>query len=97
MIAAVSLIYGGVLERFPGLQVAFLEAGCGWVPVWLHRMDEHWENSTDRDDRRREPDLRRRARAVPGAPGRVPRGRVRMGAVLAPPHGRALGELDRAR
>jgi predicted TIM-barrel fold metal-dependent hydrolase len=49
MIAAVSIIYGGVLERFPGLRVAFLEAGCGWVPFWLHRMDEHWENSRTRD------------------------------------------------
>jgi predicted TIM-barrel fold metal-dependent hydrolase len=49
MIAAVSIIYGGVLERFPGLRVAFLEAGCGWVPFWLHRMDEHWENSKKRD------------------------------------------------
>jgi predicted TIM-barrel fold metal-dependent hydrolase len=49
MIAAVSFIYGGVLERFPGLRVAFLEAGCGWVPFWLRRMDEHWENSTGRD------------------------------------------------
>ena len=49
MISAVSLIYGGVLERYPGLKVAFLEAGCGWVPFWLHRMDEHWENATGRD------------------------------------------------
>jgi predicted TIM-barrel fold metal-dependent hydrolase len=49
MIAAVSLVYGGVLERHPGLRVAFLEAGCGWVPFWLHRMDEHWENSRQRD------------------------------------------------
>ena len=49
MISAVSLIYGGVLERCPGLKVAFLEAGCGWVPFWLHRMDEHWENATKKD------------------------------------------------
>jgi uncharacterized protein len=49
MIAVVSIVYGGVLERFPGLRVAFLEAGCGWVPFWLHRMDEHWENSVSRD------------------------------------------------
>jgi predicted TIM-barrel fold metal-dependent hydrolase len=49
MISAVSLIYGGVLERCPGLRVAFLEAGCGWVPFWLHRMDEHWEDSTRKD------------------------------------------------
>jgi len=49
MISAVSLIYGGVLERFPGLRVAFLESGCGWVPYWLHRMDEHWDNSVRKD------------------------------------------------
>jgi predicted TIM-barrel fold metal-dependent hydrolase len=49
MIAAVSIVYGGVLERHPGLRVAFLEAGCGWVPFWLHRMDEHWQNSSQRD------------------------------------------------
>ena len=49
MVAAVSLIYGGVLERFPGLQVAFLEAGCGWVPFWLERMDDHYEKGLARD------------------------------------------------
>ena len=49
MVAAVSLIYGGVLERFPGLQVAVLEAGCGWVPFWLERMDDHYEKGLARD------------------------------------------------
>ena len=49
MISAVSFLYGGVLARSPGLKVAFLEAGCGWVPFWLHRMDEHWEDATRKD------------------------------------------------
>lgn len=49
MVAAVSLIYGGVLERFPDLRVAFLEAGCGWVPFWLERMDDHYEKGLVRD------------------------------------------------
>lgn len=49
MVAAVSLIYGGVLERFPGLKVAFLEAGCGWLPFWLERMDDHYEKGLERD------------------------------------------------
>jgi predicted TIM-barrel fold metal-dependent hydrolase len=40
MMAMLALIEGGVLERHPGLRVAFLEAGCGWVPYWLHRLDE---------------------------------------------------------
>ena len=22
---------------------AFLESGCGWLPFWLERLDEHWE------------------------------------------------------
>ena len=49
MVSAVSLIYGGVLERFPGMTVAFLEAGCGWVPFWLERMDDHYEKGLERD------------------------------------------------
>ena len=43
MLAALSMIAGGVLERFPRLRVAFLESGCAWLPFWLHRMHEHWE------------------------------------------------------
>ncbi|XXF77619.1 amidohydrolase family protein [Myxococcaceae bacterium GXIMD 01537] len=39
MMAVLALIEGGVLERYPGLRVAFLEAGCGWLPYWLWRMD----------------------------------------------------------
>jgi predicted TIM-barrel fold metal-dependent hydrolase len=44
MLALLTLIDGGVLERHPGLRVAFLEAGCGWVPYWLWRMDATWQH-----------------------------------------------------
>lgn len=40
MMAMLALIEGGVLERHPNLKVAFLEAGCGWLPYWLWRLDE---------------------------------------------------------
>jgi predicted TIM-barrel fold metal-dependent hydrolase len=43
MLAVTSFVFGGVLARFPGLRVGFLEAGCGWLPYWLNRMDEHFE------------------------------------------------------
>jgi predicted TIM-barrel fold metal-dependent hydrolase len=39
--ACLSLLCGGVLQRHPLLRVAFLESGCGWVPYWLERMDQH--------------------------------------------------------
>ena len=44
MMAMLALIEGGVLERHPKLRVAFLEAGCGWLPYWLWRMDEEYES-----------------------------------------------------
>ncbi|HEY0990132.1 MAG TPA: amidohydrolase family protein [Kofleriaceae bacterium] len=40
MMAFLALLEGGVLERHPALRVGFLEAGCGWVPYWLCRLDE---------------------------------------------------------
>ncbi len=41
--AMMSMIVHGVFERFPRLRVAYLEAGCGWVPSWLDRIDEQLE------------------------------------------------------
>ena len=46
MLASLNLSADGVLERFPRLKVAHLESGCGWVPFWLERMDEHWEHES---------------------------------------------------
>lgn len=43
MVAFTALAMGGVLDRFPGLRVAFLESGVGWVPYFLDRVGEHRE------------------------------------------------------
>lgn len=43
MAAMASLVLDGALERHPDLRVAFLESGTGWLPYWLHRLDEHRE------------------------------------------------------
>jgi predicted TIM-barrel fold metal-dependent hydrolase len=40
MLACATLIVTGVMERHPGLHFAFLEAGGGWAPYWLWRLDE---------------------------------------------------------
>ncbi len=45
MLAAVSFIGGGILERFPSLQVGFLEANCSWAPWLVWRLNEHYELS----------------------------------------------------
>ena len=35
-------IYSGIFDRFPGLQMAAVEVGAGWVPHFLEHMDDHW-------------------------------------------------------
>jgi uncharacterized protein len=36
-----SIIGGGVLDRYPDLRLGVLEAGHGWLPFWICRLDEH--------------------------------------------------------
>jgi uncharacterized protein len=38
-----SIIFEGIPERFPRLRLAFLEAGCGWAPYWMERMDDEYD------------------------------------------------------
>ena len=44
MMAFLALVEGGVLERHPNLRIGFLEAGCGWVPYWLWRLDREYKD-----------------------------------------------------
>jgi predicted TIM-barrel fold metal-dependent hydrolase len=43
MIQLTSMVMEGVFERFPRLRVAFLEAGTGWVPYLMDRLDRSYE------------------------------------------------------
>jgi predicted TIM-barrel fold metal-dependent hydrolase len=45
MAAIGSMTVGGVLQRFPGLRVGFLEGNCSWLPWLLWRLDEFYEMS----------------------------------------------------
>ena len=45
MVAMMSLIWYGVLERHPRLKVVHVEADVGWLPYWLQRMEQHWDFS----------------------------------------------------
>lgn len=39
-----SMIYSGVLERHPRIRLVLGEAGIGWIPYVLWRMDAEWED-----------------------------------------------------
>jgi predicted TIM-barrel fold metal-dependent hydrolase len=44
MIQLTSIVLNGVLERFPTLTLAFMEAGAGWVPFLVERLDRECQN-----------------------------------------------------
>ncbi len=56
MVAMMSLIWYGVVERFPRLRVVHVEADAGWLPFWLQRMEQHWDFSGNAEH----PELRMR-------------------------------------
>jgi len=37
------MVFEGIFERFPRLRIVFLEAGSGWLPYMMDRMDEEFE------------------------------------------------------
>jgi predicted TIM-barrel fold metal-dependent hydrolase len=43
MLALTTFIAYGILDRHPGLRVAFLESGAVWALSYVHRLDEHLE------------------------------------------------------
>ena len=45
------MIFQGVFELYPNLRVAYLEAGCGWIPFMMDRLDEDL-NGAARNGRR---------------------------------------------
>jgi predicted TIM-barrel fold metal-dependent hydrolase len=42
--AITDFVLGGVFERFPGLKLVCVEAGAGWVPDYINRMDHFYHH-----------------------------------------------------
>ena len=56
MVAMMSLIWYGTIERHPKLKIVHVEADAGWLPYWLQRMEQHFDFSNNAEH----PELRRR-------------------------------------
>jgi uncharacterized protein len=47
-----AFIYGGVLDRFPGLKLVSAEHDAGWVAHLVHRIDRQYEKWASANDKR---------------------------------------------
>ena len=48
MIGSMTLIGGGIMEKYPRIKFVFLEIGAAWLPYWMWRMDDHYTTSSHR-------------------------------------------------
>ena len=46
-----TMIFDGVLERFPGLRIGVIEQGAIWVPSWLRQMESAFEAFARHEER----------------------------------------------
>jgi predicted TIM-barrel fold metal-dependent hydrolase len=53
-----TLIFDGVLERFPGLRIGVIEQGAIWVPSWMRQMESAFEAFARHEERLRNLSLR---------------------------------------
>jgi predicted TIM-barrel fold metal-dependent hydrolase len=44
MLACVGFFTYGVLDRHPNMKLGFFEAGAGWVPFWIDKLNEKFVN-----------------------------------------------------
>ena len=72
-----TMIFDGVLDRFPDLRIGVIEQGAIWVPSWLRQMEAAFDAFARHEERLRALSLRPdRVRPAPGAVHAVPdRGR----------------------
>ena len=43
ILSAMKMAFGGVFDRFPGLQIFWAETQVGWLPHTLWQMDDHYD------------------------------------------------------
>ncbi len=53
MVNFAGIIFNGVFDRFPGVRIGFLEAGCAWVLTCMERFTRSWASHVQYDPRGR--------------------------------------------
>jgi predicted TIM-barrel fold metal-dependent hydrolase len=53
MIAFAGIIFNGVFDKFPGLRIGFMEAGCAWLLTCMERFTGSWASHVQFDPRGR--------------------------------------------
>ncbi|HWP60022.1 MAG TPA: amidohydrolase family protein [Candidatus Acidoferrales bacterium] len=53
MVNFAGIIFNGIFDRFPGVRIGFLEAGCSWALTCVERFNRSWASHVQYDPRGR--------------------------------------------
>jgi predicted TIM-barrel fold metal-dependent hydrolase len=53
MVSFAGIVFNGIFDKFPGVRIGFLEAGCGWLLTCLERFARSWASHVQYDPRGR--------------------------------------------
>lgn len=53
MVGFAGIVFNGIFDKFPGLRIGFLEAGCAWLLTCMERFTRSWASHVQYDPRGR--------------------------------------------
>ena len=53
MVSFAGIVFNGIFDKYPGVRIGFLEAGCGWLLTCLERFARSWSSHVQYDPRGR--------------------------------------------
>lgn len=53
MVNFAGIIFNGIFDKFPGVRIGFLEAGCAWLLTCVERFTRSWSSHVQFDPRSR--------------------------------------------
>jgi predicted TIM-barrel fold metal-dependent hydrolase len=79
MIAFAGIIFNGVFDKFPGLRIGFMEAGCAWLLTCMERFTGSWESHVQYDPRSRFLQLKKGEKIIDYIVRQIDEGRIFVG------------------
>lgn len=59
MVNFAGIIFNGVFDKYPGVKIGFMEAGCGWLLTCMERFTSAWASHVQYDPRGRFLDIKK--------------------------------------
>ncbi|HXF74593.1 MAG TPA: amidohydrolase family protein [Methylomirabilota bacterium] len=79
MICFAGIIFNGIFDKFPGLRIGFMEAGCAWLLTCLERFTGSWESHVQFDPRKCFLQLKKREKIIDYVLRHIDAGRIFVG------------------